>query len=334
MFKNRLNKSNFMRYLLNIAFFFILSTFFAGQLFASKLINLTKEGQKKRYNLEETTDMLKLSKLISFNLSHDIHVYKCLKISRNAVDLEGAIFILVASKTKLGYALDDQEVDLIIRLSKLNTEVYQDVMNAAKKIGKVRTTVKEHNNISSVVEKGNGRALLEGIDTATGCNYKIENDYFSISRLDLLVKVGKLNDKDRFFDIYDAMRKVGMESKIHSRALNVIYKLYNIKGDVPYQIMEYLRVNKWRSRKQPGDREYLVIKDMMTDKGVENEIEPGENENKALNVSPLLKKTGSTQVKKSKKRKKKRKSSAKSSTKKKSNFSDPCSDYIPIKKNK
>ena len=44
------------------------------------------------------------------------------------------------------------------------------------------------------MNKGNGKYLLTGIERAVQCNYKIENDYFTLKRLNLFVKLGKLKN--------------------------------------------------------------------------------------------------------------------------------------------
>ena len=59
-----------------------------------------------------------------------------MKISKEGRDLEGAVSALIAFKTNFGYTLDDDEVKVIIRISRLDTNLYNDIAITSKKIGK------------------------------------------------------------------------------------------------------------------------------------------------------------------------------------------------------
>ncbi len=253
--------------LLLLIFPFFLLVFFTVQIISNGLpMNAYGEDieeVKLQYSIEETTELMKSKKIGNIKLDHDDHVYKCMKISKEGKDLEGSVDALINFKTAFGDTLDDEEVNLIIEISKLNTELYADIALVSRKIGKKKTTVDENFILVNAIKKGTGLALLRGLERAVECKYKIENDYFSDERVDLLVRIGYIENEDRFFEIYDAMKRVGMSGKLNTRGLEVIYKLYLLKGDVASKIEDYLRVNKWKSRKQPGQREYEVIRDLM-----------------------------------------------------------------------
>lgn len=246
-----------MKKLINLIVILLILIFFSNQLFAIE--------RRKRHTIEQTTEILLSKKVGNLKLDHDDHIYKFIKISKSANDLEGAINVLIASNTKLGDTLDNEEVKLIIKISQLDTNLYQDIMIAMKKIGKKRTTIAEHYTIIDKMKKKKGKYLLTGIGRAVQCNYTIENDYLSLKRLNLLVKIGKLKSDEKMINIYAAMRRVGMGSDVNSKGIEVIYKLSNLKGDVAYKIDLFLKNEKWRSRKEPGEREYSVVKYLMKD---------------------------------------------------------------------
>jgi len=230
--------------------------------------DLVKEGKRnsdapKKYTIEETTELMQSGSLGKIKLDHDDHVYKCMKIAKEAGDLEGAVDALVEFKTKLGDSLDNEEVNAIIQISNSGTELYKNIGLAAKDIGKRKTTINEHFFILSVIKKNLGNELLHGMQIAAECNYKVDNDYFSDDRLTILTNVGRIKDEARFFAIYEAMKNVGMSSKINTSTLDILYKMYTIDGDVPEKIAFYLKDNRWKSRNQPGKREYEVIRDVM-----------------------------------------------------------------------
>ena len=200
------------------------------QLLSYDLIERTSSSDKSKgqsktnYSVEETTELLKDRKLGNFSISRDNQIFKCIKISKNARDLEGAIDVLIALNIKLGPSLDDDEVNLLIRLSKINTEVYNDVVYAAKKIGKKKTTIKEILLLLKEFERGNGEYLLIGIERAIDCNYLIDDDYFSTQKIKLLVDYGMFRDEEKLLDIYDTMRSVGMAKEINTTSLEFLYK--------------------------------------------------------------------------------------------------------------
>ena len=321
----------------------ILSVLLSSPLFSSNLLNkimkdskdnqsTSDESIKSKYNIEETTEILKSRKLGKIRLDHDDHVYKFMKVAKNANNLEGAVDVLIASKTKLGYTLDDSEVDVLIKISNLDTNLYQEIIVIARKLGKSKTTVREHFTICNELKKGNGKYILAGIERAIGCNYKIKNDYFSWSRLNLLIQVGKITDEDRFVDIYNAMRSIGMGSKVDPKGLEVLYKLYHVKGDVAGKITEYLKYNKWRSRKQPGDREYIVIRDLIKANykilGQESNFDnPTDMKITKITPKPVVKKS----KKRSEKMARKRTYAKNKNHKKKNKSFNPCSAFISKK---
>lgn len=305
-----------------INFILILVTF----IFISNPLLSTEK--KNNYSIEQTTEILQSRKLGNIKLDHDDHVYKCMKLSKEAENLEGAINVLIASKTDLGYTLDDEEVKLIIKISNLDTNLYQDIIISSKKIGKKKTTVAEHQLIVDEIKEENGKYLLSGIERAGQCHYKIENDYFTRKRLNLLVELGKIKDEDKLLNIYAAMRRIGMESNVNSKGVEVLYKLCNLEGDVAYKINEYLKINKWKSRKQPGEREYVVIKDLMKANYVAIEKQRSDYD-KIKIYKDKPKKKNKNIATKSKRKYYAKKTSNKSKDKKKGHGSlSPCTAYI------
>ncbi len=249
------------KFILSITIFFTLLV--VTDSFSQNLLKRSNISTTPKYSIDETARILRSRRIGNLKLDHDDHVYKCIAISKRAGNLEGAADALVAFKTKFGDTLDDNEVKLIIRISKIDTELYADIANLSKSIGKKETTINEHFNIVYETEKGNGEYLKIGLDRAHACGYKMENDYYSAKRLKLLIDIGKISTQDRFLDIYNAMRKIGMSKRINTRSLEILYHLSQLKGDVASGISEFLYKNKWKSRKQPGKREYSVIRDMM-----------------------------------------------------------------------
>jgi hypothetical protein len=186
-----------------------------------------------------------------------------MKLAKEGKDLDGAVEALYTFKTNFGDTLDNEEVNLLIQISKLDTNLYNDIALSSRDIGKKKTTVEENFTLLKSISKGSVQSLLNGIDVAKQCKYRIENDFFSSDRVELLIQIGNLKDTNRFLEIYDSMKNVGMGAAINTRGLELLYKLYSLQGDVSMKIDEYLKVNKWKSRKQPGDREYEVIRDIM-----------------------------------------------------------------------
>jgi len=241
-------------------------------------------------NIDQITALLMSKNIGSITLDHDDHIYKCLKIANEAQKVEGSLEALSLLKVKFDDTLDDDEVDLLIRLGKTDTKFFTVFAAEAAKIGKKITTVEEIFYLLEIMENGGSEALMKGITLASRCLYRLPNDFFSLSRINLFCDLGKIEDQNRFLELYNAMLKTGMKKNADEKILQFLRQISMLEGDVAGSIIKYLFEKKWKSRQQPGKREYNIIRDLM--KNDYSVLADGDKSGKPAEEKPKIKPSG------------------------------------------
>lgn len=222
---------------------------------------------RRKGGLDRTTALLLNRKLGNIRLDHDDHVYKCIRIAREGRDIEGAVECLIEARTTLGDTLDADEIKLIIRLSNTKTALFREIVATARDIGKKKFTVEECALLTNYVIENDGKLILQGMQLAEQCRYRMESEALNADHLNLFIRLGEIKNKNYFCTLYDAMIGVGMSKSMGTPSLKCLYRLNTLPGNVPSIVELYLRENKWRARKQIGEREFQVIRDLVASQG-------------------------------------------------------------------
>jgi hypothetical protein len=234
--------------------------------------NSTSPGQQvKKTTFNDAAIALSNKAIGDFFPMHDAQVNQILRMCDKGQDINGSVNAMINLGVYLGSDLDPEEEEVIIRGSKIDVALYNDICKSIViSFGKpLFSSITEANNIIKSIEEGKGKDILEGIKILAKVKYRMRTGSELIvtsDKLNLWTEVGKVNEKD-FQDIYKILLTVGLQPELNEISTTAIMALIkNNKAEDIAKASTALSVTGWRCEGELDNRERQIIESVINNK--------------------------------------------------------------------